>query len=196
MSISSMVDAKLVRETDTATKRSPNAVEKALGIKKLVDRPPTAANAGPKPVGVPSNVVDQLVRWIPTETLTVYVAYIAVADRPEIPQGKKLWDADFFWQWFGVSAGVALTVAFVVLLTLGKVRQTHEPFRWPVFEMVVGAVAFTAWSLALPDTPLLDFKDYKVEIGALLVTITTVFIAVLAYALGKQPPSAPVADGV
>ncbi len=50
--------------------------------------------------------------------------------------------------------------------------------------------------MALPDTPLLDFKDYKVEIGALLVTITTLFIAVLAYALGKQPPSAPVADGV
>lgn len=190
MSISSMVDAKLVRESDQTTQRGHNGLESTLGLTALVEREPTPAGEGPKPVGVPSNIVDQLVRWIPTETITLYVAYIAVAALPTAPKGKKLHDADFFWQWVGVGAGAVVTVLFVVLLAVGKIRTTNEPYRWPKFEMVAAAVAFVAFALALPDTPLHDFKGYKTEVGALIVTGVTVFTAVVAYAFGKQPPSA------
>jgi uncharacterized membrane protein len=196
MSISSMVDAKLVRESDSVAKRTANPVEKALGLTSLVQRPPTATGDGPQPVGVPSNVTDQLVRWIPTETLTLYVAYIAVAKLPAAPKGQKLYQADFLWQWVGVGIGTFITLAFVVLLAMGKVRSTKEPYRWPIFEMAAAAVAFIAWAFALPDTPLLTFAGYKTEVGALIVTAVTVIIAVVAYAFGKQPPTPiPVTDG-
>jgi hypothetical protein len=188
MSISSMVDAKLVRESDTAKAREPNALEKKLGLASVVGQQPSAEGKGPQPVGVPSSVADQLVRWIPTETLTLYVAYIAVAKLPTAPKGMKLYQADFFWQWVGVFGGAAITIAFVVLLALGKARAAKEPYRWPIFEMAAAAVAFVAWAFALPDTPLLTFDGYKTEVGALLVTGVTVIIAVVAYACGKQPP--------
>jgi hypothetical protein len=189
LSITSMVDAKLVRETDTVAPRDPNGLEKKLGLTALVKRNRTTPEEGPRPVGVPSNVVDQLVRWIPTETLTLYIAYIAVATLPTPPEGQELHQADFFWQWLGVAAGAIITAVVVVLLAVGKVRATKEPYRWPTFEMVAGAIAFVAFALALPDTPLLDFEGYKTEVGALIVTSVTVLIALVAYALGKQPPS-------
>lgn len=184
-----MVDAKLVRETDTVAARAPNALERKLGLTALVERNPTDSGSGPQPAGVPSSVVDQLVRWIPTETLTLYIAYIAVATLPTPTKGQKLHQADFFWQWLGVAAGAVVTVVVVVLLAVGKTRATEEPYRWPKFEMAAGAIAFVAFALALPDTPLLDFEGYKTEVGALIVTSVTVLIAVVAYALGKQPSS-------
>jgi hypothetical protein len=189
MSISSMVDAKLVRESDTTKHRASNALEKKLGLKAVVEQEPSAAGKGPQPVGVPSSVTDQLVRWIPTETLTLYVAYIAVATLPTAPKDMKLYQANFLWQWIGVFGGAALTVGVVVLLAVGKARAAKEPYRWPLFEMAAAAIAFAAWALALPDTPLLTFDGYKTEIGALLVTGVTVIIAVVAYACGKQPPA-------
>jgi hypothetical protein len=188
MSISSMVDAKLVRESDTAKERQPNALEKKLGLASVVTQKPSAVGKGPQPVGVPSSVTDQLVRWIPTETVTLYVAYIAVAKLPTAPKHMKLYQADFFWQWIGVFGGTAITIGFVVLLAVGKARAAKEPYRWPVFEMGAAAIAFVAWAVALPDTPLLTFNGYKTEVGALLVTGVTVIIAVVAYACGKQPP--------
>lgn len=196
MSISSMVNAKLVRESDAITERPANGVEKVLGLKSLVEQEPSAGGEGPQPVGVPSSVVDQLVLWIPTETLTLYVAYIAIAKLPTAPMNQKLYQANFLWQWIGVGLGTLITVAFVALLAMGKVRATKEPYRWPIFEMGAAAVAFIAWAFALPDTPLLTFAGYKTEVGALLVTAVAVIIAVVAYAFGKQPPSAiPVATG-
>lgn len=186
-----MVNAKLVRESNTVEKRPPSALEKATGLGSLVERSPTPADEGPKPTGVPDSVVDQLVRWIPAETLTLYVAYIAVASTPKAPPGKSLADADFFWQWFGVGMGILFTAVATVLVAIGKVKQTNEPFRWPKFEIGAACAAFAAWALALPDTPLLTFGGYKTEIGALLITFSVVMISLVAYAAGKQAPPAP-----
>jgi len=80
-----------------------------------------------------------------------------------------------------------------VLLAVGKVRGTREPFRWPKFEMFASGVAFAAWALALPQTPLLSICSYKSDVGAFIVTAVTVSIGVLAFALGKQPPTAALA---
>jgi hypothetical protein len=72
---------------------------------------------------------------------------------------------------------------------LAKVRKTKEPFRWPIWELVVSPIAFVAWAVALPDTPLQAICGYKTEIGAFIVLATTVAIALAADAFGKQPRS-------
>ena len=75
-----MSDAKLVRES--YANRTANRVEKAIGLKNLVEKPAPTAEESPQPVGVSQPVVQQLVRWIPTETITLYVAVIAVLTYP------------------------------------------------------------------------------------------------------------------
>ena len=57
--------------------------------------------------------------------------------------------------------------------------------------MSVSAVAFTAWAIALPDTPLNDLCGYKVEVGAFIVLATTAIIGLVADALGRNVAPAP-----
>ncbi len=89
---------------------------------------------------------------------------------------------------------LALTVVIVLLVHIAKVRRTREPFRWPVFEMVVSSVAFTAWAVALTDTPLRDFSGYKIEIGGFIVLATTAMIGLVADALDRNLVATPIND--
>lgn len=195
MSIASMSEAKLVREHSSG--RSANPVEKALGIKRLVERDKTPDKDTPEPTGVPQGITARLMRWIPTETITLYVAFIALFSPLEAASGKTALctaPAGFVGRWAGVVAFSAATVVVVVLVHLAKVRHTKEPFRWPWFEMVVAPTAFAAWALALPDTPLYDACSYKPEIGGFIVLGTTIAIGLVAEALGKQPPDVPMRE--
>jgi hypothetical protein len=157
---------------------------------KLV-RQPLAANGGapapPAPVGVPSTIVDQLTTFIPTETITLYVAYLAALGAISIPSGQHIWNVDFTSRWIGV-AGFALVSSLLAIgLTYGKARQSQRVFTWPIFELITAPVAFAAWAVALPDTPLSAFKGYRVEIGAFIVLSVTVALAVIAWIFGKAP---------
>jgi hypothetical protein len=82
MSISSMSEAKLIRQR--LDQRDANVVERALGLKRLVERDQPTPEDMVKATGAPDGVLARLVRWIPTETVTLYVAFIALYD-PLIP---------------------------------------------------------------------------------------------------------------
>jgi hypothetical protein len=184
-----MADAKLIRERPT--KRSANALEKTLGLKHLAARKEPAAEDIPKPAGVSPTVLGQIMRWIPTETITLYVAYLALLNPVVAKAGKKVCEAGGFDdRWAGVVVFAALTPVVVLLVYIAKVRGTKQPFRWPVWEMAAATLAFLAWAFALPDTPLLSVCGYKVEIGAFIVLVTTIAIGLVADALGKNVKAA------
>lgn len=185
-----MSDGKLIQQP--AKPRTANFLEKAVGLKTVVEREPLPADTAPQPVGVPPTVVQQLVRWIPTETITLYVAWIALLDPVSVRRGQSVCKAgDFSAAWLTVAAFSLVTVLVVVAIYLAKLRATKQPFRWPVFEMSAATVAFIAWAFALPDTPLRDFCGYKVEIGAFIVLAVSVVIGLVAGATGHEPAPAP-----
>jgi hypothetical protein len=180
-----MADAKLVR--DQPAKRAATSLEKGLRLQSLVEREPAAPAETPQPTGVPATVVGQLVRWIPTETITLYVAYLALLTPITAEAGRRICDTgDFTGRWVGLVVFEVVTVLFVLLIYVAKLRGTKQPFRWPLWEMAAAAVAFAAWALALPDTPLQSICSYKVEIGGFLVLATTIAITVVADALGRN----------
>jgi ABC-type xylose transport system permease subunit len=194
MSIASMIDAKLVNEWPD--ERPATGFERALGLKRLVERPKSEAAQTPQATAVPSTAIGQLARWIPTESLTLYVAFLGVLT--PIVGTARACDAGYAGRWAALGAFLVMTVCIVVLVHVAKVRRTQEPFRWPLFEMSVSAVAFTAWAIALPDTPLNDFCGYKTEVGAFIVLATTAIIGLVADALGRNvtaaaEPAAPAA---
>lgn len=190
MSITSMCDAKLMNEQPS--QRPATSFEKAVGLRTLVERPQSARGSTPRPPKVPPTVLGQLVRWIPTESLTLYVAFLGVLDPIRTGADGRVSEADFTGRWVSLGVFLALTVVIVLLVHVAKVRRTREPFRWPVFEMVVSSVAFVAWAMALTDTPLQDFSGYKIEIGAFIVLATTAMIGLVADALDRNLDPTPI----
>jgi len=186
-----MIDAKLVNEWPDARKAT--GFERALGLRRLVERPRSTEAETPQAPAVPATAIGQLVRWIPTESITLYVAFLGVLN-PISGGIARACDAGYTSRWVALSVFLALTVVFVVLVHVAKVRRTNEPFRWPLFEMNVSAVAFTAWAIALPDTPLNDICGYKIEVGGFIVLATTAVIGLVADALGRN--IAPVPEAV
>ena len=192
MSITAMCDAKLMNEQPA--QRSANSFEKAIGLQTLVQRPQSSRTSTPLPPKIPPTVLGQLVRWIPTESLTLYVAFLGVLDPVPTRADGRVSDANFTGRWVTLGMFLALTVVIVLLVHIAKVRRTREPFRWPVFEMVVSSVAFTAWAVALTDTPLRDFSGYKIEIGGFIVLATTAMIGLVADALDRNLVATPIND--
>jgi hypothetical protein len=60
----------------------------------MVERPSDPATT-PKPPSVPPTIVGQLVRWIPTEAITLYVAFLGLLAAPRPPRGQPICSADF-----------------------------------------------------------------------------------------------------
>ena len=133
-----------------------------------------------KPVGVSTNLINQLTRWIPTETITVYVAMLALVAplAAHSPSFTSRWV--LFW------AVVAANPVVVVLLAMAKTKA-GDAFKVPVFEMIIAPIAFAAWAFALPDTPLSSISGYGIRWNTAILTITTVSITLVANALHKSP---------
>ncbi len=142
-----------------------------------------ADKAAPK--GVPANIVNQLVLFIPTEIITLWVAFLSVIDPPKIAAGKKLCSGSYadYWIAFGIFAlgAVVLTVG----LTYRKAKDAGRPFKVPIFETLAALAAFAAWAVALPETPLASVCGYDESTGAFIVLVATILITTAGYVFGK-----------
>lgn len=132
------------------------------------------------PLGVPTDLVNQITRWIPTETITMYIALLALA----APQTAH--NSSFTSRWL-LFAIVAASNPIVVLLLVMAKSKNRSGFTFPGFEMLVSPVAFAAWALALPDSPLRYVAHYGVRWNSAIVTITTIVITLVANAFHKSP---------
>ena len=132
------------------------------------------------PVGVSTDLANQITRWIPTETITVYVALLALV----APQTAH--DTSFASRWALFWIAAAVNPVVVLLLTMAKAK-TRSDFKVPVFAMIISPIAFAAWSFALPDTPLSSISGYDIKWNAAIITVTTVAITLVANALHQSP---------
>lgn len=106
----------------------------------------------PPPSGKPGNVLDALVKFVPTESITLYVAAVSAA-----PALTALWPpitlARMYWLF-----GVVLTPVIFFLLFLQERRADGKPRKvppreWPWWKMTAACFAFLIWALAIPGHP-------------------------------------------
>ena len=141
-------------------------------------RMPTAPAAPPsKPAGF-----DVLTRYIPTETITLYVA--AMAAREQIAQVAGLTPGNAVTLVYNVFA--LLTPLILVLLMLVAHRQAgggdrFKPRAWPLFAALAG---FLVWALSVPGHPVADQLAGLPALGALLVST---FLSLLDPLFAPQP---------
>jgi len=126
-----------------------------------------------------TNLISQITRWIPTETVSVYVVLLALL----APVNGS--SPSFTSRWVLFAVMTAANPVVVILLTMARTDK-GDVFKLPVFEMIIASVAFAAWAFALPDTPLTSIPGYSIKWNPAILTGTTILIALLANALHRS----------
>jgi hypothetical protein len=127
----------------------------------------------------PSTALDALVKYIPTESVTLYVAATSAiatltAALPWLTPLRLYWGF------------VALTPVLFLLIYIGKRRSQKLRFlpksaaEWPWWKLIASTLAFMVWALALPPLVSTDSGKVVAAFGALLVsTILSLVAAVV-----------------
>jgi hypothetical protein len=145
----------------------------------------TAKTAGGTSIG--ASGLSQLTKYVPTETITLYLAVAAALGPIMAPKGKPVYDADFRarWIWLAILAVATGLLAIGLIYRSQKQLDPNGPFKWPIIEPVASVAAFLVWALSLPTTPLLNLHGYDAVVwGPIVLLAGTTVIATVAYVLG------------
>jgi hypothetical protein len=129
--------------------------------------------------------LDALTKYIPTETITLFIACASAKDAlASAFPGAPLGLIHVYWLF------AALTPALVWLLTLIEYRRNPgpEPFKPPLWRMAAATIAFLVWALAVPGMVEGEAKQVLVAVGALLVSSVLELIGRL---FEPRPPVQP-----
>lgn len=138
---------------------------------------------------VDSNILAQLVKYVPTEAVTIYIAVDAAMGPVSAPAGAPFHEADFTSRW--VLVGVMLAATLLMTLGLGyRAQKDAAPqgtFKTPYFDIVAAGLAFGVWALSLPSTPLRDIEgfDYS-NWSPVVILVGTAIISFGAHVFGKN----------
>jgi hypothetical protein len=124
-----------------------------------------------------TTTLDGLVKYIPTESITLYLAattaFSSLTKTPPTPGVKAAPTLDPMCLYWGF---VVLTPILFLLIYLGKRRSQNLSLLpatiggWPWWKLIASTIAFMVWALAVP--PLVEGNLGKITVafGALLVS--------------------------
>ena len=199
MSVSSMAQDSAIRlgnRTSTLQEMVTSAASAAAEAAKGTDSVEAATDAGvsaakgeiAQAAPVLSSPLSELVKYIPTETLTIYIAVQAAIGNVETPPSGEISDADFTSTWIAVGILLLANLALTIGLSYREQKNANtNNFRIPLFESFASEAAFLVWVLSLPSTPLRDFHGYDYSAwNSVLILVGSIAIVTLAYILGKN----------
>ncbi len=136
-----------------------------------------------------TNALDDLVKYIPTESVTLYVAAASALDALSRASGGFVTGERLYW-WFGT-----LTPVLFILIYAGKRRANGlPPFPslrdWPYWKLIASTIAFLTWALAVPDGPYLDGQDGG-AVAAIAALLVSTILSIIAAVVEKPAPGSP-----
>jgi hypothetical protein len=164
---------------EQVTAGTPPAQAQAAGVE--------AANTS-SGTSVGASALSQLIKYVPTETITLYLAVQAALGAITVPKGGPINDADLRarWIWLGILAAATLLLAIGLSYRSQKQLDSSKRFKVPIIETAASVAAFVVWALSLPTTPLLYVRGYNADVWDPIVLLGgTTVIATVAYVLGK-----------
>lgn len=132
----------------------------------------------PKPAVNTANAIEQLTRYIPTEIVTFYVAWLGVLSATNATQTSR---------WFAFGAMLTFTPV-AVWLVLAAQQRAHglawplHPRTWPIWRAIAAGTAFTGWAVALPESPFNSLSWYGPAYGPLVILGITLLLGLLGAA--------------
>ena len=133
-----------------------------------------------------TKTLEELVRYIPTEIITLYLAAIALAT--PMVGGITAMSSDYTGRWITFFVALAVTPLFVVSDFLAKAREQGTSRKLPVYNIIAAAIAFAAWGFALPASPFGDLSWYSAGWAGFVALAASIVLGRLGAALGKPSP--------
>lgn len=124
------------------------------------------------------DVIAQLVRYLPTELVAAYTTVVGILS---LPGGDPACNGEFTARWIAVAVFLVLTPITLQTLYVVKRRvagNTGPAVPW--FEHGAALVAFLAWSLALPLTPVTTWCDWQPQYGVALAATALLLLGLAA----------------
>lgn len=124
------------------------------------------------------DVIAQLVRYLPAELVAAYTTVVGVLP---LPGGAPVCGGEFTARWIALAVFLLLTPLTLQTLYTVRRRAAHNigP-AVPWFEHGAAIVAFVAWSLALPLTPLTTWCDWQPQYGAAIAATALLLLGLAA----------------
>lgn len=154
------------------------AVESLKVARGVVAAAPPQVN----PAQVAETAINALVKYIPTEVVTLYIACVSA-----LPAVQKDFQAvtsvRMYWGF------VVLTPILFILIYYNQLAVANQPFpkflQWPWWRIVASTIAFSVWALAVPN----DF--FSTNSAGVLSGIGAAFVSTLLSLVGpivERPP--------
>jgi hypothetical protein len=146
------------------------------------------AEATPIAKTPPATALDSLVKYVPTESVTLYVA--ATAALSSVTPSAALGPERIYWGF------VVLTPTLFILIYMGKRRSQKLPLlpkavaQWPWWKLIASTIAFGVWALAVPPLLSTDLGKVASAFGALLVST---LLSLIGAVIEPPEPDAPAA---
>lgn len=118
----------------------------------------------PAAAGEQKKLRDQLIALIPAEAISAFVALIGATAA-----------LDVGWRWAVLGLIVVLIPIWVFTNYANSLKDGDPKGKPPWFEIIVGLLAFLAWSTSVPAGPF-DEIGLKTEYGAIIVLVAAAIL--------------------
>jgi hypothetical protein len=153
--------AALNRAAETQAGREPPAEAAADQPVQRNDRVPAAEEAK-------AGFIGQLLAYIPADALAAYVAITAF-----------IIDSSSFWRLLAMVGVAIATPIWVVIAYRDAADDPAVLDRWPVFQMIVGTIAFVAWSTSVPGSWWQADVDLSAQAGGGIAVATSIALGLV-----------------
>lgn len=118
-----------------------------------------------------SNTLDMLIRYIPTEAITLYVAALAAV--PVLRPAVAAYDPAYIYTAFLILTPLLVFVVYASKRATEGMRPLPSIKHWPWWEMFAAVVAFAAWGLAVPGNPYATSPPAAAAAGLGVIVVST-----------------------
>jgi len=171
MSINEMANA--------AVSRRPDYPPLNIQPRTIEERAQAAGNESTPPNTL-STAIKTLTTYIPTETLTLYVAFTAVIQPSNgnlTPSLTIRWIAFLFFLLF---TPFAVWVTYATKVKSDNKQIPFYPSYWPWWEMIASTIAYISWAYGLPNSVFAEFTWYSAPLAGFFILVTSTFLGMLA----------------
>lgn len=170
-----------------------DALRKKEALRTTVEEiePEAAGSDSPEPmVPKPTRVLtaeqesqfNQLTKYIPTESITLYVASMAAL--PAFKDSYPFFSSLMFYWFFAFLTPIILWVVDFGQFKKIVPTDSSEQYKLPVWNMSASFVAFLCWALAVPNGPYLNTVAGGV-LAALMALFISTFLGLIEKVVAK-----------
>lgn len=111
-----------------------------------------------------SNALAVLIKYIPTEIITLYIAAVAALETSQMR-------SEIFYWFFVTFTPICYWLVFIGKCRENRMKVLPKLSLWPWWGMFASTVAFGVWALALPSAPYVDREATALAgLGALFIS--------------------------